>query len=174
MAFINSEDKNCSDKEQEQKWQVALVNLQTQVQVYKRAKSAGDKPAMDEAGAKIPDFMRAAGDAHPEPGVKEKMYKDAEEFASADEEKRERMLHPLLEGLAILITTPFALAGVALVAAGGIIYGAGRLLEGAGKILWAGPAYLWEAATSGFNSKSTPKPKSKPKSKRECLRGSCT
>jgi len=80
--------------------------------------------------------MRAAGDAHPDPGVRNKMHEDAKDWENADDEEREEKLHPFLQGLALLLAIPF-------LAAGGIIWSAAQVLRGIGMGLAAGPEYVW-------------------------------
>lgn len=78
--------------------------------------------------------MRKAADTHDDPKVKKKMKDDAKAWENGDEKTREKMLHPFLQGLAILLVTPFALVGGVLFAAGAIIWGVGKMLVGVGDL----------------------------------------
>ncbi|KAH9949831.1 hypothetical protein B0H21DRAFT_69545 [Amylocystis lapponica] len=152
-AMTNLRSVTNDNQEEEDQWKVALVHLQRQIELYKDAKSTGDKEEADRAADAIPEYMHRAADIHPDHDVKAKMNKDADEFANADEKTRESMLHPLAKGLLILLATPFALVGAALFAAGGIVYGTAKVLEGVGKGLAAGPAFIWGAMGSWTDHK---------------------
>ncbi|OBZ68939.1 hypothetical protein A0H81_11049 [Grifola frondosa] len=123
---------------QEDEWKAALTKVQNEIKRYQRAKREGNKEEKEEAARNIPEYMRRAGDLHTDPDVKAKFYRNAEEFAAGDDEARDKMLHPFVQGLIILLAAPFAVAA-------GIIYGTGKLIEGIGKALTIGPAAAWRA-----------------------------
>jgi len=126
-----------SDADRERQRQVALSTCETEAKNWKKAKTEGNQVKMDEAAVRIPVLMRAAGDAHPDPGVRNKMHEDAKDWENANDEEREKKLHPFLHGLALLLAIPF-------LAAGGIIWSAGQLIRGIGMGLASGPEFVWK------------------------------
>ncbi|GBE82969.1 hypothetical protein SCP_0500120 [Sparassis crispa] len=138
MTHLN--DPTTAERAQEHAWHRAIANLQADVEAYK---SAGDAAQRAAAASTVALSLRRAGALHPDPSVAHKMAEDADAFERADAGEKERMMHPLLTGLAVLLGTPFALVGAVLVAAGGVVYGVAKTLEGVGRGLAAGPEYLY-------------------------------
>src|SRR5205823_5368404 len=56
-------------------------------------------------------------------------------FKKGDTNEKEHILEGLGKGLAILLLTPFVVAGGAIFAAGSIVYGAGKVVVGLGNLL---------------------------------------
>lgn len=61
---------------------------------------------------------------------------------------RKRMIHPLLQGLGIILIAPLALAGVGIFAAGAVVYGSGKLLVGLGDVITLGQLRRYTCGTS--------------------------
>jgi hypothetical protein len=85
---------------------------------------------------KILSGMRDIGEAHPDPEERKKWSAKAEAFEKADDpEHKSSILRDVGSGLAIILATPFVLAGAVIVAAGAILYGVGSLVKGIGNAL---------------------------------------
>lgn len=82
--------------------------------------------------------MRAVGDAHPEPAIRDEYYAQAAAFERSDKAGKNKIVHELGRGFAVLLVTPLALAGAALVAAGAVLYGTGKVVAGLGNLLTRG------------------------------------
>ncbi|KZT02186.1 uncharacterized protein LAESUDRAFT_625977, partial [Laetiporus sulphureus 93-53] len=113
---------------QDQQWQAALHQAEDGMRAYNAARQAGDAQGEAAAITHIPTLLRAAGDQHPDPQVQADLYERARRFAEASQEERDAMVHPFLQGLGLLVATPFLLAG-------GVLFGVGKLVQGVGSLL---------------------------------------
>ncbi|PSR94552.1 hypothetical protein PHLCEN_2v4420 [Hermanssonia centrifuga] len=131
-------------KNGDQQWKSAVGDVEQALILYRKAKADGDTDVKTKLEQEIPHRLRAAGDCAPDPETRAKLCSGADAFEKGDEKSRWEMIHPLLQGLAILLATPFAVAGVAIVASGTILYGSGKVLLGFGDLLTAGPVMRWK------------------------------
>ncbi|KAJ7152469.1 hypothetical protein C8R46DRAFT_1121307 [Mycena filopes] len=120
-----------SSSSEEEKWQEMLAKLQKLLKKYDRAKKRGDEEAMKRLAADIEASMRAMADTHPDPAVKAEWTTKADDFGKAPEDAKENMLLDIGKGLALIIASPFMLAG-------GVLYGVGLFTKGLGNLLTGG------------------------------------
>ncbi len=138
--MTTTENDSASGKSDgEQRWKAAIGKVEKSLVLYKKARADGDSDTRAKLEKEIPNRLRIAGKYAPDRKTKEHILGDADKFEKGDDETRESMTHPLLQGLGILLLAPFALAGATIVAAGAIVYGAGKILMGVGDILTGGP-----------------------------------
>ncbi|KZT02189.1 uncharacterized protein LAESUDRAFT_763126 [Laetiporus sulphureus 93-53] len=142
------------DRERELHWRVALVNLQSEIQVFRRARTDGNRERMEEAEDNIPVFIRAAADCHPDPRVRAKMYRDAAEWERATVEEREQLAHPLLYGIGLCLEAP-------LVVGGSLLHGAAVALGDVGKEIVEAPQHLWRSISARKAHDHKPSPQSR-------------
>lgn len=125
-------------KDDETVWKEALENMERALVVYDKTAKKGDDKEIEAAAENVVKKMRGVGAAHTDPAVKKEWDDKAERFAKEGKVGRRTMLGDIGMGLALLIATPFALAGAAILAAGGILYGVGSIVKGLGNLMTAG------------------------------------
>lgn len=130
-------------KKKEEEWKGVLRDLTNETKAYQDARQSKDGVAASQHSARVHQLLLKAAEVHPDPSVKEKFKKDAEEWVKGDAKARDALSHPFVQGMAILLATPFALAGGALFVAGATVYGAGKLLVGLGDMLTLGQFRHW-------------------------------
>ena len=126
------------EKKQEEEWKGVLRDLTNETKAYQEARKRKDSGAATQHSERIPRLMLKAAEVHPDPTVKEKFKKDAEEWAKSDSIVKDMLSHPLIQGLGIIVGIPLALAGGAVFAGGALVYGTGKLLVGLGDVLTFG------------------------------------
>lgn len=126
------------NNEQEANVRALLEALQNLMKQCEEARSRNDTTAIHSIEIKIVSTMRSVGDAYPDEESKQEWHEKADAYERGNDEEKEHILMPLAKGLAILIATPFAVAGGAIFAAGAIVYGAGKTVEGVGNVLTGG------------------------------------
>jgi len=115
-----------------------LTKLQELLQQRNSALFPSSGLSIGEIDANIVVTMRRIGDAYPDGEERRKWHAKADAYKAGNAEEKEHILMPLAKGLAILIATPFVLAGGVIFAAGAIIYGAGKVVQGLGTLLTGG------------------------------------
>lgn len=123
-------------------WQVALCNLQTRLQELKREKQwwnwKGDPKRVKATEELVIAAMRRLASIHPDPAIQGEWNERADKFSTGEEKEKEGIAEGVGKGVAILLVTPFALAGGAVFAAGAMVYGIGKIVVGLGNVLTLG------------------------------------
>ncbi|KAJ7159558.1 hypothetical protein C8R46DRAFT_1108595 [Mycena filopes] len=127
----SSSSESSSDTLAEEKWQEMLAKLQKLLKKYDRAKKRGDEEAMKRLATDIEASMRAMADTHPDPAVKAEWTTKADDFGKAPDDAKDNMLLDIGKGLALIVASPFMLAG-------GVLYGVGLLTKGLGNLFTGG------------------------------------
>ncbi|KAK7682834.1 hypothetical protein QCA50_014218 [Cerrena zonata] len=145
MAFTSKkkQDGLVEEKKGEEEWKGVLRDLTNETKAYQDARKRKDNDVAAQHSERVHQLMLKAAEVHPDPTVKEKFKKDAEEWNKGDNKLKDIMSHPFVQGLAILLAAPFALAGGALFAAGALVYGTGKLIVGLGDALTFGQFRHW-------------------------------
>ena len=138
MGVTGRKETNVPDEQKEDEWKRVLQDLTNETIAYQEARQRKDEAAATQHSERILQLMLKAAELHPDPKVKDKFKKDAEEWAKGDGLARDILAHPFLRGLGIIVGVPFALAGGAIFAAGALVYGVGQLLAGLGDALTFG------------------------------------
>ena len=134
--MANAKENHAHDDEAQsppEYWSVKLRELRQELETYKGAQALDEagQHTKDDSAKRIGELYKELAEGHPDPDVKKQMATDAEQWEKADEEKRDDLAHPLLDGLALLISAPIFVAGV-------VLYGAGQVLIGLGDLLTFG------------------------------------
>src|ERR1700730_14278213 len=103
------------DGDDGKRWQVALKRLKADLNNYEAAQKSNDEGLKKKEASNIIESMQRIGDSHPDPDMRDYWKKKAEAFLRSDETGKEHILAGVGKGLAILLITPFALAGGVLV-----------------------------------------------------------
>lgn len=138
MGVKGRNEANAADEKKEDEWKHVLQDLTNETIAYQEARQRKDEAAATQHSERIPQLMLKAAELHPDPKVKEKFKKDAEEWTKGDSVARDILAHPFLRGLGIIVGVPFALAGGVIFAAGALVYGVGQLLAGLGDAITFG------------------------------------
>lgn len=115
-----------------------MERLRQRMLEYEGSKQRGDESRMNTLARQIVENMRRLGEIHVDTAVREDFRRRADLFERGNTEQRSHILADVGTGLLIILATPFAIAGGAIVAAGAIVYGAGTLVKGIGNVLTGG------------------------------------
>jgi len=128
-------------KSLEIEWKGAIENIEKQIveyrAVFNQPKADPERKAAAVEG--VAAAMEEAAESHNDPKVKQYWTQNAQKFRGAsDEFERESLLEDVVKGIALIIGTPFALVGAALMAAGMILEGITKVLKGLGLLFIKG------------------------------------
>ncbi|TDL26909.1 hypothetical protein BD410DRAFT_763097 [Rickenella mellea] len=134
------EEPPAYERHDEAAWQEALRDLQAKLDAYDELKRSPnpDASSIHEAEECVVAAMRRLAEIHPDPKVKKQWTERAHAFANADDDHKLDVLKDIGKGVAILLATPFMLAGGVVFAAGAIVYGVGQIVVGLGNLLTFG------------------------------------
>ncbi|CAL1712113.1 unnamed protein product [Somion occarium] len=146
MTLFGGKDSDIKSKDEEE-WKIVLHQLSSETKSYEQAVKSKDANGTEQHSREVISLMRRAAEVHPEPKTREKFRHNADTWEKGDTRTRKRMIHPLLQGLGIILIAPLALAGVGIFAAGAVVYGSGKLLVGLGDVITLGQLRRYTCGT---------------------------
>lgn len=136
MTRITPKNEDRGDREE--LWKQALEELKKAMIVYGSVAKKGDEKEIQASAEEVVKKMRNLGATHTDPEIKKEWDNKADRFAKAGKAERGIMSNDIIQGLILLLATPFLLAGAVVFAAGSIIYGAGSIVRGLGNLMTFG------------------------------------
>ncbi|KAF8211681.1 hypothetical protein K438DRAFT_2011178 [Mycena galopus ATCC 62051] len=109
----------------ETEWKEKLQKLEGRIRKYNWMKR-GDEPAIVEA-------MRDLAASHNDPQVQAYWTRRADEFEKAPDSDKKAILKDIVQGLAILVSAPFIIAGAIFTGTGMVLKTVGNVLTGGSK-----------------------------------------
>ncbi|KIJ40540.1 hypothetical protein M422DRAFT_82927, partial [Sphaerobolus stellatus SS14] len=120
----------------ELQWKTGVEKIERKMIEYREVVDRSGSPT-EKAGAaeNVATAMEEAAESHTDPKVKKYLKKKAIKFREAKtDEERDSVLMDIGKGISLLLMTPFALVGAALLAAGMILDGVAKIAKGIGKL----------------------------------------